>query len=77
VISFTTDNEFFKGKTETFPMMRLYASRTKRKWSDKPHGVRLAPAGWKKEKLQAADSVQARLVAQVFEVNPHSTGTFG
>ena len=44
VISFTTDNEFFKGKTETFPMMRLYASRTKRKWPDKPHGVRLADA---------------------------------
>jgi hypothetical protein len=27
----------------------LYASRTKGKWPDKPHGVRLAPPGWKKQ----------------------------
>jgi hypothetical protein len=67
----------------------LYASRTKGKWSDKPHVVRLAPAGWKKERLhadqdvgpydgEAADSVfdresrstWARLIAQVYEVDP-------
>jgi hypothetical protein len=109
-ISFSSDNEFFKGKTETFPVMRffleltqhippkgcqyvrrygLYTSRTKDKWPDKPHVMRLAPAGWKKERLQAdqdvqpydveeADSVSdresrstgARLIAQVYEVDP-------
>ena len=36
----------------------LYASRTKGKWPDKPHVVRLAPPGWKKEHLQASDPVQ-------------------
>jgi len=30
----------------------LYASRTKGKWPDIPHVVRLAPAGWKAERLQ-------------------------
>jgi len=110
VISFTSQSEFFKGKTESFPMMRffleltqhippkgcqyirrygLYASRTKGKWADKPHVVRLAPAGWKKERLQASQDVQpydaeaaycvsdnesrstwARLIAQVYEVDP-------
>jgi hypothetical protein len=73
VISCTSDNEFFKGKTETFPVTQffleltqpkvparghippkgcqyirrygLYASRSKGKWPDKPHVVRLAPAG--------------------------------
>jgi hypothetical protein len=110
VISFTSQSEFFKGKTETFPVMRffleltqhiapkgcqyirrygLYASRTKGKWPDTPHVRRLAPAGWKKERLQTsqelqpydveeADSVSdkesrstwARLIAQVYEVDP-------
>jgi hypothetical protein len=110
VISFSSDNEFFKGKTETFPVMRffleltqhippkgcqyirrygLYASRTKGKWPDKPHMVRLAPPGWKKERLQASQDLQpydaeaaysvsdkesrstwARLIAQVYEVDP-------
>jgi hypothetical protein len=36
----------------------LYASRTKGKWPDKPHVVRLAPPGWKKERLQASQYVQ-------------------
>ena len=110
VISFSSDNEFFKGKTETFPVMRffleltqhippkgcqyirrygLYASRTKGQWPEKPHVLRLAPPGWKKEQLQASQDVQsydaeaaysvsdkesrstwARLIAQVYEVNP-------
>ena len=54
-----------------------------------PHVVRLAPAGWKAERLQASDPVQpypeespcsvsdreirstwAKLIAQVYEVNP-------
>jgi hypothetical protein len=67
----------------------LYASRTKGKWPDKPHVVRLAPPGWKKEHLQASDPVQtypeqsswsipdkdsrstwAKLIAQVYEVDP-------
>ncbi len=67
----------------------LYASRTKDKWPDKPHVMRLAPAGWKKQQQQAdqdvqpydveeADSVSdkqsrstwARLIAQVYEVDP-------
>jgi hypothetical protein len=58
-------------------------------WPDKPHVVRLAPAGWKKQQQQAdrdpqpydveeADSVSdkesrstwARLIAQVYEVDP-------
>jgi len=79
VISYTSDNEFFQGKTETFSVMRflleltqhvpprgsqyirrygLYASRTKGKWPDMPHVARLAPAGWKAERLQASESVQ-------------------
>jgi hypothetical protein len=110
VISFTSQSEFFKGKTETFPVMRffleltqhiapkgcqyirrygLYASRTKGKWPDTPHVRRLAPAGWKKERLQTSQEVQpydveeadsvsdkesrstwARLIAQVYEVDP-------
>jgi hypothetical protein len=112
-VCFTSQSEFFKGKTETFPVIRflleltqhippkgcqyirrygLYASRTKGKWPDKPHVVRLAPAGWKEQQQQAvqadqdvqpydaeaADSVSdkerrstwARLIAQVYEVDP-------
>ena len=65
----------------------LYASRTKGKWPDMPHVIRLAPAGWKAECLQASDPVQsyyeesavsdqesrstwARLIAQIYEVDP-------
>ncbi len=65
----------------------LYASRTKGKWPDMPHVMRLAPAGWKSERLQASDPVQsyyeesavsdqesrstwARLIAQVYQVDP-------
>jgi hypothetical protein len=110
VISFTSDNEFFAGKTESFALMRflleltqhippkgcqyirrygLYASRTKGKWPDKPQVARLAPAGCKKQQQQpdpevhpyqaeAACSVSekesrstwARLIAQVYEVDP-------
>jgi hypothetical protein len=110
VISFSSQSEFFKGKSETFPVMRfflelmhhippigcqyirrygLYASRTKGKWPGKPYVVRLAPPGWKKERLQASQDGQpydaeaaycvsdkesrstwARLIAQVYEVNP-------
>ena len=108
-VSFTSQSEFFKGKTETFPVIRffleltqhippkgcqyirrygLYASRTKGTWPDKPHVVRLAPPGWKKQQqadqevqpydVEEADSVSdresrstwARLIAQVYEVDP-------
>ena len=65
----------------------LYASRTKGKWPDMPHVMRLAPAGWKAEHLKASESVEsyyeestvsdqescstwARLIAQVYEVDP-------
>ena len=79
VISYSSDNEFFKGKTENFSAIRflleltqhipprgsqyiwrygLYASRTKGKWSDMPHVMRLAPTGWKTEHLQAPQAVQ-------------------
>ncbi len=110
LISYTSNNDFFKGETRTFSTMRfiseltqhippkgsqyirrygLYASRTKGKWPDKPHVVRLAPEGWKKEHLQAPEPVQpypegsadsvsdkesrstwAKLIAQVYEVDP-------
>jgi len=108
VVSYTSDNEFFKGKIESFPVTRflleltqhipprglqyirrygLYASRTKGKWPDMPLVMRLAPAGWKAERLQASESIQscydeaavsdqesrctwARLIAQVYEVDP-------
>jgi hypothetical protein len=80
VVSYTSDNDFFKGKIESFPVTRflveltqhipprgsqyirrygLYSSRTKGKWPDIPHVVRLAPAGWKAERLQASGSVQS------------------
>jgi len=80
VISYTSDNEFFKGKTESFSVTRflleliqhvpprgsqyirqygLYASRTKGKWTDIPHVMRLAPAGWKAERLQASESIRS------------------
>ena len=79
VISYASDNDFFKGKTETFSVIRflleltqhipprgsqyirrygLYASRTKGKWLDVPHIVRIAPAGWRAQRLQASDPVQ-------------------
>ena len=79
MISYTSDNAFFQGKTETFSVSRfllevtqhvpprgsqyirrygLYASRTKGKWPDMPHVVRLVPAGWKAERLQASESIQ-------------------
>ena len=76
VISYTSNNEFFQGKTEPFSVTRfllevtqhipprgsqyirrygLYApqrrtARTKGKWPDMPHVMRLAPAGWKAER---------------------------
>jgi hypothetical protein len=80
VISYTSDNDFFKGKIQSFSVTRflleltqhipprgsqyirrygLYASRTKGKWPDMPHVMRLAPAGWKAERLQASDPVQS------------------
>ncbi len=80
VVYYTSDNEFFKGKIESFPVTRflleltqhipprgsqyirrygLYASRTKGKWPDMPHVLRLAPAGWKAERLKASDPVQS------------------
>jgi hypothetical protein len=80
VISYTSDNDFFKGKIESFSVTRflleltqhipprksqyirrygLYASRTKGKWQDMPHVMRLAPAGWKAERLQASESIQS------------------
>jgi hypothetical protein len=76
VVYYTSDNEFFKGKIESFPVTRflleltqhvplrgsqyvrrygLYASRTKGKWPDMPHVMRLAPAGWKAKRLQDSD----------------------
>jgi hypothetical protein len=108
VVYYTSDNEFFKGKIESFPVTRflleltqhipprgsqyirrygLYASRTKGKWPDMPHVMRLAPARWKADRLKASDPVQsyceesgvpdqessrtwARLIAQVYEVDP-------
>ena len=36
----------------------LYASRTKGRWPDKPHVLRLAPEGWKKEHLKASEPAQ-------------------
>lgn len=108
LVCYTSENEFFKGKTETFSAVRflleltqhipprglqyirrygLYASRTKGKWADMPHMARLAPDGWKAEHLQAPESARpyreestfsdqesrctwARLIAQVYEVDP-------
>jgi hypothetical protein len=97
VISFSSDNEFFEGKTETFPVMQffleltqrippkgcqyirrygLYASRTKGKWPDKPHVVWLAPAQPYDAEAscsvsnQESRSAWARLIAQVYEVDP-------
>ena len=49
-------------RSETDPGQRLvglYASRTKGKWPDMPHVLRLAPAGWKAERLKASDPVQS------------------
>jgi hypothetical protein len=37
----------------------LYASRTKGKWPEMPHVVRLAPAGWKAKRPQASESIQS------------------
>jgi len=36
----------------------LYSSRTKGKWPDMPHVMRLAPAGWKAEHLQVSQALQ-------------------
>jgi hypothetical protein len=84
-IHFPSDNEFFKGKIEAFPVTRfllelaqhipprgsqyirrygLYAAlrrtaRTNGKWPDMPHVMRLAPAGWKAERLKASESVES------------------
>ena len=80
VISYTSDNDFFKGKIESFSVTRflleltqhipprgsqyirrygLYASRTKGRWPEIPQVMRLAPAGWKAERLQASKSVES------------------
>jgi len=110
VVSYTSDNKFFKAKSEAFPLMRffleltqhlplkgcqyirrygLYTSGTKGKWQHQPCVMRLAPAGWKKQQQQTDQDVQpydaeamyavsdkesrstwARLIAQVYEVDP-------
>jgi hypothetical protein len=93
VISYTSDNDFFKGKIESFPVTRflleltqhipprgsqyirrygLYASRTKGKWPDMPHVMRLAPAGWKAEHLKASESVESYYVVMIKETGPSS-----
>jgi hypothetical protein len=36
----------------------LYVSRTKGKWPDKPHGIRLVAPGWMQELLQAFQASQ-------------------
>jgi hypothetical protein len=117
VISYTSDNDFFKGKIESFSATRflleltqhitprglqyirrygLYASRTKGKWPDMPHIVRLAPTGWKIEHLPTSESPQpyveesaysvsdkegrstwAKLIAQVYEVDPMTCSQCG
>jgi len=80
VISYTSHNDFFKRKIESFSVTRflleltqhspprgvqyirrygLYASRSKGKWPDMPHVMRLAPAGWKAEGLKASESIQS------------------
>jgi hypothetical protein len=82
------DPAFLKGCQYT-RRYGLYASRSKAKWPDKPHVMRLAPAGWKKQQQQADQDVHpneaeaaysvsdqesrstwARLIAQVYEVDP-------
>jgi hypothetical protein len=62
-------------------------SSDQEKWPDMPHVLRLAPAGWKADRLKASDPVHsyyeesgvpdqessrtwARLIAQVYEVDP-------
>jgi hypothetical protein len=122
VISYTSDNDFFKGKIESFSVIRflleltqhipprglqyirrygLYASRTKGKWPDSPGApspyiVRLAPTGWKVEHLLAPEAAQsyaeesaysvpdregrstwAKLIAQVYEVDPMTCSRCG
>jgi hypothetical protein len=80
IISYTSDNDFFKGKIESFSVTcflleltqhipprgsqyirryGLYASRTKGKWPDMPHVMRLAPAGWKAGRLKDSESVES------------------
>jgi len=80
VISYTSNNDFFRGKIESFSVIRflleltqhipprgsqyirrygLYAARTKGKWPEMPHVMRLAPTGWKAECLQASESIQS------------------
>ena len=87
VVSYTCDNEFFKAKSETFPLMRffleltqhippkgcqyirrygLYASRTKGKWQHQPYDAEAMYAVSDKE----SRSSWARLIAQVYEVDP-------
>jgi hypothetical protein len=64
---------FFLELTQHFPprgcqyirQYGLYASRTKGKWPGKPQVVRLAPPGWKKERLQASRDVQPELAARL------------
>ena len=93
MVYYTSNNEFFKGKIESFPVTRflleltqhipprglqyirrygLYASRTKGKWPDMPHVMRLAPAGWKAERLKASESVETYYVVMIKETGPSS-----
>jgi len=90
VISYTSDNDFFKGKIESFSATRflleltqhitprglqyirrygLYASRTKGKWPDMPHIVRLAPTGWKIEHLPTSESPQPYVEESAYSVS--------
>ena len=53
----------------------LYASRTKGKWADKPHVVRLAPAGWNMQRQQPDQDVQpyeAEAACSVSDKESHS-----
>jgi hypothetical protein len=47
----------------------LYASRSKGKWPAKPHVAWLAPQGWKKEQLQAAESFPSCPEGDAFPVS--------
>ncbi len=90
MISYTSNNDFFKGETRTFTVMQfiaeatqhippkgcqyirrygLYASRTKGKWPDKPHLLRLAPEGWKKERLQTSEPLQPYYEEEAYSVS--------
>ena len=67
VISFTSGNEFFQGRTASFPLMRFFLELTQH---IPPKGCQFI----RRYGLYESRSTWAKLIAQVYGVDPHPGG---